>query len=82
MVASGKQMFAASEYGRPYNRNGSWCTMRASASQLFDAENKLSGVIISVRDNHGSRRNSNSRLSRGEAAWPPWDKCWAVSRMN
>ncbi len=48
-VASGKQMFAASEYGA-LHRNGSWCTMRASASQLFDAENKLSGVIISVRD--------------------------------
>ncbi len=48
-VASGKQMFAASEYGA-LHRNGSWRTMRASASQLFDAENKLSGVIISVRD--------------------------------
>jgi PAS domain S-box-containing protein len=48
-VASGKQMFAASEYGA-LHRDGSWRTMRASASQLFDAENKLSGVIISVRD--------------------------------
>jgi len=48
-VASGKQMFATSEYGA-LHRNGSWRTMRASASQLFDAENKLSGVIISVRD--------------------------------
>jgi PAS domain S-box-containing protein len=48
-VASGKQMFAASEYGA-LHRNGSWRTMRASASQLFDAENRLSGVIISVRD--------------------------------
>jgi PAS domain S-box-containing protein len=48
-VASGKQMFASSEYGA-LHRNGSWRTMRASASQLFDAGNKLSGVIISVRD--------------------------------
>jgi len=48
-VASSKQMFASSEYGA-LHRNGSWRTMRASASQLFEAENKLSGVIISVRD--------------------------------
>ena len=48
-VASGKQLFAASEYGA-LHRDGSWRTMRASASQLFDTENKLSGVIISVRD--------------------------------
>jgi PAS domain S-box-containing protein len=48
-VATGKQMFGSSEYGARH-RDGSWRTMRASASQLFDADNKLSGVIISVRD--------------------------------
>jgi PAS domain S-box-containing protein len=32
------------------HRDGSWRTMRAAASQLFDAESKLAGVIISVRD--------------------------------
>jgi PAS domain S-box-containing protein len=48
-VSSGKQLFAASEYGA-LHRDGSWRTMRASASQFFDSENKLSGVIISVRD--------------------------------
>lgn len=48
-VASGKQLFASSEYGA-LRRDGNWRTMRASASQLFDSENKLSGVIISVRD--------------------------------
>ena len=48
-VASGRQMFASSDYGAKH-RDGSWRTMRASASQLFDADNKLSGVIISVRD--------------------------------
>ena len=48
-VASGKQLFAASEYGA-LHRDGSWRTMRASASQFFDSENKLSGVIFSVRD--------------------------------
>jgi PAS domain S-box-containing protein len=48
-VASGRQMFGSSEYGARH-RDGSWRTMRASASQLFESENKLSGVIISVRD--------------------------------
>jgi PAS domain S-box-containing protein len=48
-VASGKQLFAACEYGA-LHRDGSWRTMRASASQFFNSENKLSGVIISVRD--------------------------------
>ncbi len=48
-VASSKQVFAAAEYGARHG-DGTWRTMRASASQLFDAEAKLSGVIISVRD--------------------------------
>jgi PAS domain S-box-containing protein len=48
-VVTGKQLFVSSEYGA-LHRDGSWRTMRASASQLFDAENKLSGVIMSVRD--------------------------------
>jgi two-component system NtrC family sensor kinase len=48
-VASGRQLFASCEYGA-LHRNGIWHTMRASASQLFDSENKLGGVIISVRD--------------------------------
>src|SRR5207244_6524195 len=48
-VASGRQLFASSEYGA-LHRDGSWRTMRASASQLFDTENKLSGITISVRD--------------------------------
>jgi PAS domain S-box-containing protein len=48
-VASGRQMFASSVFAA-LHRDGSWRTMRGSASQLFDAENKLTGVIISVRD--------------------------------
>jgi PAS domain S-box-containing protein len=48
-VASSKQAFASTEYGARHS-DGSWRTMRASASQLFDAEAKLIGVIISVRD--------------------------------
>lgn len=48
-VASSKQIFASAEYGA-LHRDRSWRTMRASASQLYDAEAKLSGVIVSVRD--------------------------------
>jgi PAS domain S-box-containing protein len=48
-VASSQRAFASTEYGARHN-DGSWRTMRASASQLFDAEAKLIGVIISVRD--------------------------------
>jgi PAS domain S-box-containing protein len=48
-VASGRQLFAAAEY-RALHRDGSWRTMRASASQLFDAEGSLNGAIMSVRD--------------------------------
>jgi two-component system NtrC family sensor kinase len=48
-VAASRQVFASTEYGARHH-DGSWRTMRASASQLFDAEAKLIGVIISVRD--------------------------------
>jgi PAS domain S-box-containing protein len=48
-VVSGQQAFGAAEYGAKH-RDGSWLTMRAAGSQLVDAEGKISGVIISVRD--------------------------------
>jgi PAS domain S-box-containing protein len=48
-VVSGVRIFGSAEYGARH-RDGSWRTMRASASQLFDADAKLGGVIISVRD--------------------------------
>lgn len=48
-VVSGRQVFGSTEYSARH-RDGSWRTMRASASQLEDAEGKISGVIISVRD--------------------------------
>ena len=47
-VVSGKEVFGSAEYSARH-RDGSWRTMRASASQL-DADGKTSGVIISVRD--------------------------------
>jgi PAS domain S-box-containing protein len=48
-VVSGKQVFSAAEYGARH-RDGTWRTMRAAGSQLVDADAKISGVIISVRD--------------------------------
>jgi len=48
-ILSGKETIGACEYSAKH-RDGNWRTMRASASPLFDAENKLSGVIVSVRD--------------------------------
>lgn len=44
-----RKMFGACEYGARH-RDGSWRTMRASASPLFDAADRVSGVIISARD--------------------------------
>src|SRR6202166_165494 len=48
-VVSGTRSFATAEYSARH-RDGRWLTMRASASKLFDADGKLAGVIISVRD--------------------------------
>jgi PAS domain S-box-containing protein len=48
-VVSGKISFGSAEFSARH-RDGSWRTMRASASPLFDADSKLGGVIISVRD--------------------------------
>jgi len=48
-IVSGKQAFASAEYAARH-RDGSWQTMRAAGSQLVDAEGKISGVIMSVRD--------------------------------
>jgi PAS domain S-box-containing protein len=48
-VASSDRILGSAEYGTRH-RDGSGRTMRASASQFFDAEGKLAGVIISVHD--------------------------------
>jgi PAS domain S-box-containing protein len=48
-IVSGQQIFGSTEYGARH-RDGSWRTMRAAGSQLVDAEGKVNGVIISVRD--------------------------------
>jgi PAS domain S-box-containing protein len=48
-VSSGIRIFGSAEYGARH-RDGSWRTMRASASQFFDADARIGGVIVSVRD--------------------------------
>jgi two-component system NtrC family sensor kinase len=48
-VSTGAKKFGFCEFGARH-RDGSWRTMRANASPLFDAERKASGVIVSVRD--------------------------------
>jgi two-component system NtrC family sensor kinase len=48
-IIAGQSPSGTCDY-RARHRDGSYRTMRASASPLFDAENKVSGVIASVRD--------------------------------
>ena len=48
-VVTGQRVFGSAEYGARHT-DGSGHTMRASASRFFDADSKLEGVIISVRD--------------------------------
>jgi len=48
-LIAARKTLGTCEYGVRH-RDGSWRTLRASASPLFDAENKVSGVIVSVRD--------------------------------
>ncbi len=48
-VASSALVFGSAEYSARH-RDGTWRTMRASASQFFDADSKPAGVIVSVRD--------------------------------
>jgi PAS domain S-box-containing protein len=48
-VVNGDQTVASAEYSARH-RDGGGRTMRASASQFFDADSHLAGVIICVRD--------------------------------
>lgn len=48
-VAAGNQSVASVEYAAQHH-DGTWRTMRGTASSLLDAEGKPAGVIISVRD--------------------------------
>jgi PAS domain S-box-containing protein len=48
-VVAGSKVFGSAEYGARRS-DGTGQSMRASASQFFDADSKLAGVIISLRD--------------------------------
>jgi two-component system NtrC family sensor kinase len=45
----GQEVFQSAEYSAQH-RDGSWRTLRATASPMFDARGKLTGVVASVRD--------------------------------
>ena len=70
-VMAGRKMFGFTEYAARHH-DGSWRTMRANASPLYDAESKLSGVIVSVRDitvekKAGATNHSERTLGRDGA---------------
>jgi PAS domain S-box-containing protein len=48
-LLAGRRTSGLCDFGARHH-DGSWRNMRATASPLFDAENKLNGVIVSVRD--------------------------------
>lgn len=48
-LMAGKRKYAILEY-RTRHRNGNWLLFRASASPLFDAAGKITGVVASARD--------------------------------
>ncbi len=48
-VSTGRKKFDFCEF-RARHRDGSWRTLRAAASPLFDAEGNANSVIVSVRD--------------------------------
>jgi C4-dicarboxylate-specific signal transduction histidine kinase len=48
-LITGTQVFHSTEYAAQH-RDGSWRTLRATASPMFDPQGRLSGVVASVRD--------------------------------
>jgi len=48
-LITGKEVFQTTEYAAQH-RDGSWRTLRATASPLFDPRGSLTGVVASVRD--------------------------------
>lgn len=48
-IAAGSESVSSVEYSAQH-RDGGWHTMRGTASSLLDADGKLAGVIVSVRD--------------------------------
>ncbi len=48
-LISGQEMFQSAEYTAQH-RDGTWRTLRATASPMHDAQGQLTGVVASVRD--------------------------------
>jgi len=70
-VASSQQVFVPPNTERGIaTEAGARCG--PSASQLFDAESKLSGVIISVRDITVEKKLEQTVVQ--SERWPRWDR--------
>ncbi len=48
-LITGKEIFRTAEYSAQH-RDGTWRTLLATASPLYDAQGRLTGVVASVRD--------------------------------
>ncbi|MBZ5566896.1 MAG: PAS domain S-box protein [Acidobacteriia bacterium] len=48
-LLTGQEVFQSAEYGAQH-RDGTWRSLRATASPMYDAQGKLTGVVASVRD--------------------------------
>ncbi len=48
-LVSGQEVFQSTEYAAQH-RDGTWRTLRATASPMHDTQGKLTGVVASVRD--------------------------------
>ncbi len=54
-LMAGSELFGTAEYPAQH-ADGSWRTLRACASPLFDGEGKLAGVVASVSDVSGAKQ--------------------------
>jgi PAS domain S-box-containing protein len=66
-LIAGEQTFAQLEY-RSLHSDGSWRTIRADASPLFDVAGKIAGVVASARDVTESKRLEQQSIQREKLA--------------
>ncbi|MGH9704768.1 MAG: PAS domain S-box protein [Candidatus Acidiferrales bacterium] len=66
-LIAGTQSYAQLEY-RSLHRDGSWRTIRADASPLFDAAGKIAGVVASAHDVTESKRLEQQSIQREKLA--------------
>jgi two-component system NtrC family sensor kinase len=66
-LTNGRAIHAQFEY-RTKHADGSWRTMRASASPLYDAAGKINGVVASARDVTESKAAEKQNLQKEKLA--------------